>query len=282
MSVSRDFEPVRAAMMVDGRCLSYLDFGGPGRPLLALHGHFNEGRTFAELARALAPDWRVVALDQRGHGFSDPGPDYSREGYVQDAAAFLAHLGLSRVVVLGHSLGGVNAYQLAARYPSTVSALIIEDIGAEHDNDLSFCLAWPHRAPTRTALVEQLGGAARYLTDALREYPDGWGLAFRPQDMVTSVGQANGDHWKDWLATDCPALLVHGTRSDTLTSAHAKAMAARRPNTRLVELPTGHTVHESAPTAFATTVRSFLNTLPPQTTHPKPAQHGASRFGAAS
>ncbi|MEU8435621.1 alpha/beta hydrolase [Streptomyces sp. NPDC029216] len=254
-------EPVRAAMTLDGRRLSYLDFGGPGRPLLALHGHFNEGRTFTALARALAPDWRVVAPDQRGHGFSDRAADFSREGYVDDAAALLAHLGLDRVVVLGHSLGGVNAYQLAAHHPHLVSALVIEDVGAEIDSDLSFCLRWPHRAPTRTALIEQLGDSARYLTDAVREHPDGWGLAFRPQDMVTSVGRVNGDHWADWLSTDCPALLVHGTRSDTLTAGHAKEMAARRPRTRLAELATGHTVHETDPEGFATTVRTFLDTL---------------------
>ncbi|MFJ4849321.1 MULTISPECIES: alpha/beta fold hydrolase [unclassified Streptomyces] len=254
-------EPARAAFEVDGRRLSYLDFGGPGRPLLALHGHFSEARTFTALARALAPAWRVVALDQRGHGFSDRPPDFSRAGYVHDAAALLAHLGLPQVVVLGHSLGGVNAYQLAAHHPDAVGALIIEDIGVEIDDDLSFCLAWPHRAPTRAALVAQLGGSARYLTDAIREHPDGWGLAFRPQDMVASVAQVNGDHWDDWLAGDCPALLVHGTRSDTLTAEHAAAMAARRPRTRLVTLATGHTVHETDPAGFAEAVSAFLDGL---------------------
>ncbi|MDX3099053.1 alpha/beta hydrolase [Streptomyces sp. ME19-03-3] len=254
-------EAARAALMVGGRRLSYLDFGGRGRPLLALHGHFSEARTFTDLARALAPVWRVVALDQRGHGFSDRPPDFSREGYVRDAAALIAHLGLGRVVVLGHSLGGVNAYQLAARHPAVVRALIIEDVGAEIDDDLSFCLAWPHRAPTRRALVELLEGSARYLTDAIREYPDGWGLAFRPHDMVTSVDQVNGNHWDDWLATDCPALLIHGTRSDTLTLEHAEAMAVRRPNTRLVARETGHTVHETDPAGFAAVVRAFLDTL---------------------
>lgn len=279
MSISHP-EPVRAALTVDGRRLSYLDFGGPGRPLLALHGHFNEGRTFAGLARALVPHWRVVALDQRGHGFSDRGTDFSREGYVHDAAALVAHLGLGRAVVVGHSLGGVNAYQLASRHPRLVSALVIEDIGVEIDDDLSFCLAWPHRAPTRTALVEQLADSARYLTDAIREYPDGWGLAFRPQDMVTSVGQVNGNHWDDWLATDCPALLIHGTRSDTLTEEQAKAMAARRPNTRLVELATGHTVHETDPTGFATTVRAFLDTLAPEADWPTTADEATASNGA--
>ncbi|MFC7906208.1 alpha/beta fold hydrolase [Streptomyces nigra] len=212
-------DPARAALTLDGRRLSYLGSGGPGHPLLALHGHFSEGRTFAPLARALFPHWRAVAPDQRGHGFSDRGPDFSREGCIADATALLTHLGLERPVVLGHSLGGVNAYQLAARHPGLVRALVIEDIGTEIDDDLSFCPSWPHRAPTRTALTEQLGDSARY------------------------------------------PLLIHGTRSDTLTEAHAKELASRRPHTSLAQLPTGHTVHETAPDGFAATVSAFLDTL---------------------
>lgn len=254
-------EPARGAVDIKGRRLSYLDFGGAGRPLLALHGHFGEARTFAPLARELGPDWRVIALDQRGHGCSDRSTDYSRDGYLGDAVALLDHLGLDDVVVLGHSLGGVNAYQLAARYPHLVSALVIEDIGAEVRDDLSFCLAWPHRAPTRTALLEGLGEPARYLGDAIREHPDGWGLAFNPQDMVASQQRLNGDHWNDWLASDCPALLVYGTRSDVLSAEHAKNMAARRPGTRLAELPAGHTVHQTDPQGFAAAVREFLRIL---------------------
>ncbi|MGW5481788.1 alpha/beta fold hydrolase [Streptomyces sp. NPDC004008] len=254
-------EPKRAAMMVTGCRLSFLDFGGPGRPLLALHGHFGEGRTFTRLARELGDSWRVIALDQRGHGYSDRPADLSRTGYVEDAATVLEHLGIDSAVVLGHSLGGVNAYQLAARHPGLVDALIVEDIGAEVDDDLSFSLPWPHRAPTRAELLEELGPSAKYLMDAVREYPDGWGLAFDPKDMNASQQHLNGDHWDDWLASDCPALLIRGSRSRVLSAEHAKDMAARRPYTRLVELPAGHTVHETVPAAFAAAVRGFLGSL---------------------
>ncbi|MEV4329603.1 alpha/beta hydrolase [Streptomyces sp. NPDC049597] len=253
--------PSRRAFDAAGHRLSYLDFGGPGLPLLALHGHFGEARTFADLAASLAPAWRVIALDQRGHGRSHRPGDFSREAYVRDAAALLDHLGLSGVVVLGHSLGGVNAYQLAARRPELVRALVIEDIGAQVDDDLSFCLSWPHRAPTRAALIEGLGESARYLGDAIREYADGWGLAFEPKDMVLSQQRLKGDHWEDWLAADCPALLVHGARSDVLSAAHAEEMAARRPGTTLARLPAGHTVHETDPAGFAAAVREFLGGL---------------------
>ncbi|WJV47566.1 alpha/beta fold hydrolase [Streptomyces flavofungini] len=254
-------EPARHSVDIEGRQLSCLDFGGSGQPLLALHGHFADGRTFAALARALGPRWRLIAPDQRGHGWSERAAEVSRDGYVGDAVAVLEHFGLTDVVVLGHSLGGVNAYQLAARHPRLVQALVIEDIGAEVDGDLSFCLSWPHRVPTRAALIETLGDSAQYVEDAVREYPDGWGLVFEARDMVLSQELLNGDHWGDWLASVCPALLVHGRHSTVLSGRHAKDMAARRPRTQLVELATGHTVRESDSMGFAAAVRGFLDGL---------------------
>ncbi|MET7843043.1 alpha/beta hydrolase [Streptomyces sp. NPDC005356] len=142
-----------------------------------------------------------------------------------------------------------------------MGALIVEDIGAEVDDDLSFSLSWPHRAPTRAELLEELGPSASYLMDAVRECADGWGLAFDPKDMNAAQQHLNGHHWDDWLASDCPPLLVRGSRSTVLNSEHAKDMAARRPRTRLVELPAGHTVHETVPVEFAAAIGEFLSTL---------------------
>lgn len=85
------------------------------------------------------------------------------------------------------------------------------------EDDLSFCLSWPRRAPDRAALTAGLGASARYLGDAIHSYDDGWGPAFRPEDMVASQRLLRGDHWGDWLATECPALLVHGVRSGALS-----------------------------------------------------------------
>lgn len=243
--------------------LSYLDAGGSGPAVVALPGHWMEARTYAPLAAALMPDWRVVALDQRGHGFSDRASRYHREDYLGDALALCDHLGLRDPVLLGNSLGGVNAYQLAARHPERVRALIVEDIGAEVADDQSFVLAWDGVSPTREALAERVGSRlAPYLTDAFRETRDGWRLAFAPADMVASQQALNGDHWDDWLGSGCPALLVRGGASRLTRAEHLAEMAARRPRTRLVTLDAGHVVHADAPAAFAETVRGFLRKLP--------------------
>ncbi|GAA3089881.1 alpha/beta fold hydrolase [Streptosporangium carneum] len=269
-AIAQTVTPVRAELDIAGRRLSYLDFGGPGRPLLALHGHLSEGASFAAVAAELAPEWRVIAPDQRGHGESDRAADYSREGYLADVLALLDHLGLDQVAIAGHSLGGVNAYQLAARHPERVTAFVNADapvvLGLEGPNPLAFVLGLPYQAATREALVEALGQAAPYFADTLRENADGtWRLPFHPQDMVDSEDLVHGDHWADWLASACPALLVRGSEGGVIPADQAQAMIDRRPNTRLAELATDHFVYAGDPKGFAEAVREFLRSALPST-----------------
>lgn len=243
----------------DALRLSYLDWGGNGRVLIALHAHVMEALTFAPLAAALAPEWRVVALDQRGHGYSDHASSYSRNDYISDLEAFVDHLGLTNFILLGNSLGGVNAYQFAARNPTKVRGLIVEDIGAEVWDDLSFALAWEGRFATREALAERVGPRfLPYLIDSFRETTAGWTLAFEPSEIVESGRCLSGDHWPDWLATDCPALLIRGRDSRVTTQAAVEQMAWRRPNTILNVIDGGHVVHFDNPAGFADAVKKFL------------------------
>jgi len=247
----------------DDLSLSYLDMGGDGDPLIALPAHWMEARTFLPLSAALAPEWRVIALDQRGHGYSDHAPSYRRDDYLGDIAALCEHLSLRSPVLLGNSLGGVNAYQYAARRPDRVRALVVEDIGAVVADDQSFVLAWAGTFPTRDELAARIGPRLLpYLTDAFRETRDGWRLAFEPGEMVASQRELNGDHWADWLASTCPALLIRGRDSRLTRADHLEEMAARRPGTRLVALDGGHVVHADNPDAFGKLVRSFLRDLP--------------------
>lgn len=245
-----------------GLTFSYLDAGGDGRALVALHAHWMEGQTFAPLAEALAPTWRVIAPDQRGHGQSDHAPTYTRDDYLDDLSALFTHLALWEAVLLGNSLGGVNAYQFAARHPERVRALIIEDIGVEIADDTSFALTWGGLYRTREDLVQRVGPRlVPYLQDSFREAEDGWRLAFDPQDTVASQDCLNGNHWQDWLATNCPALLVRGMDSRVTSQAQLEQMALRRPNTHMKSLKGGHVVHMDNTIEFTDTVIEFLQSI---------------------
>jgi esterase len=250
----------RSKFQHDGLTLSYLDTQGGGGVVIALHAHWMEGTTFAPLAAAVAPDWRVLALDQRGHGYSDHAKSYTRDDYAGDLETLLAHLSLEEpAVLLGNSLGGVNAYQFAARHPSLVRALVIEDIGAVVGDDTSFALPWGGVYETHEALAQRVGARfVPYLEPSFRETPEGWRLAFDPRDIVASQNALNGDHWNDWLASACPALLIRGKDSRVTTQVHMEQMASRRPNTRIEVLDGGHVVHMDNPSGFAEAVKTFL------------------------
>ncbi len=260
----------RRSVTLNGRAHSVLDSGGDGPPLLALHGTFGRSDIFARLAADLAPDWRVIAPDQRGHGRSPRGGDFSRRAFVDDAAALAASLATGPVAVLGHSLGGLNAYQLAAHHPDLVRALVVVDNGAvtgppEVPTPILDVRDWPRLAPSRQALTDHLAEAgipvADYFLASAEPAPGGgWRYCFDLDDMMAVQRAGVGDWWRDWLGSSCPALLLRGEHSHLLSADHARDMVRRRTApTSLVEFPgCGHWLYEDDPVRFADTVREFL------------------------
>src|SRR5512134_3795774 len=116
----------------DGLRLHYVEWGAVTAPaIVALHGLRSFAYTWEPVALPLADRFRIVALDQRGRGLSDWDPQrrYHAREYVLDLEALVDHLGLDRFVLLGHSMGGANAFIYAARHPERVAALVIEDMG---------------------------------------------------------------------------------------------------------------------------------------------------------
>lgn len=247
----------------DGVVFSFLDAGGEGKPLLALHGHWMGASDFAEVADDLSPEWRVIALDQRGFGETDHGAAHSMPAYLSDVTALLEHLSISEPVpVLGHSFGGIVAYHLAAAHPDRVSAMIIEDIGVNiQDDSTPYVTNWSGTFRLREALEEQLGPRlSPYLQKSIRRVEDGWTLNFDPTEFLVSERATNGNHWNVWLQSRCPALVVSGSESRVCDGAELQAMAERREGTAFAQLKAGHSIHIDDRPNFVETLRQFLNT----------------------
>lgn len=256
----------RGEFQHDGLTFSYLerDGGGADGVLILLHAHWMAATDFEAVMPKLPARWRVVALDQRGHGRTEHGGRHTVEAYISDIDAFLRALAVDRpVVLLGHSFGGMVANLYAAARPQTVRGLILEDIEVARDGEMDFIRNWAGVFPTREALQAKIGERlAPYLEKSIVAGPQGWKLAFDPEEVLASERALNGDHWREWLSHSCPALVIRGARSVPVDGKVLEEMARRRPHTELVTLDAGHSVHVDAPDAFVEAVAYFLGRLP--------------------
>ncbi len=248
--------------------------------VIMLHGVTGHARTWDDEGAALAGHYRVLALDQRGHGDSDPPPDadYGVASLAGDLAAFVDALGLSTFSVVALSMGGRVAIQYAGTHPGRVSRLVVVDIGPDIAPEGRMRVGrmmagTPERFNTLDDVVAyQRANNPRY-TEALlrarvkygvRPLPDGgftWKYDRGLRDLVRSGKWSDPiDLWPAWRAITCPTLLVRGVESDILTAPLAKTMAEAQPKARLVDVAgAGHTVPGDQPETFRKLLREFLD-----------------------
>ncbi len=149
-----------AHLLRDGVALAYDEAGDGDPPLVLVHGAACNRRFWEPQVDAFAATNRVIAVDLRGHGQSDaPAQRYTMRLFSDDLAWTCAQLGVDKPVVVGHSLGGMVALDLAATYPDRVCAAVLID---------SLLCAGGDRTEVVRHLVEQLGGSEP--GPALRSY----------------------------------------------------------------------------------------------------------------
>ncbi|GGX12461.1 hypothetical protein GCM10007242_18430 [Pigmentiphaga litoralis] len=147
--------------------LHCLDYGGDGPPLLLLHSLSGNTRLFDGLiAAGLSPACRVLVPDLRGRGRSDmPLTGYSLDAGCTDILALLDHFGLDRVVLCGHSFGGLLALYLAAHHPERVSHLVMLDAAVQMHP------ATPLMTAAVAARLDQVYPSAEIYQGAMRSAP---------------------------------------------------------------------------------------------------------------
>lgn len=258
----------RLYLHVNGVRLCCVDFGGEGAPVLLLHGLAGRGNEWRETASWLTERYHVYALDQRGHGRSDKGiEDYSREAYVNDIISVIEQLNLRLLTLIGQSMGGQNAYLVAARRPDLVSALIVVEAKTSPSANVQQSIhdwlnGWPLPFPSLADARAYFGGDTLYAhtwLEMLEERADGYWPQFLIDDMVCSVAdQATQDYADEWARLQCPTLLVGGERS-FLPQEELQEMANRLPNVRYEQVPgAGHDLHLSHAPQWRQIAESFL------------------------
>jgi pimeloyl-ACP methyl ester carboxylesterase len=110
--------------------MRYLDWGGNGSPMLALHGLASSAHWYDLVAPHIKEEYRVIAPDQRGHGqTTQASSGYDWQSLASDIVELMDQLEIAEAAVLGHSWGGNVAVNLAARFPHRANALVMIDGG---------------------------------------------------------------------------------------------------------------------------------------------------------
>ena len=124
------FRPTEAWVELGDINMRYLDWGGDGPPVMALHGLASSAHWYDIVAPLLRNEFRIVAPDQRGHGQTTQAPSgYDWATLSKDVSGLMDHLGIPQAAVLGHSWGGHVASGLAAYSPERVSRVVMIDGG---------------------------------------------------------------------------------------------------------------------------------------------------------
>jgi len=125
-------EPRMIKVKGDGVSINLAIWEGTGKPILCVHGITANCRCWDGLADALAPDYRMIAMDLRGRGQSQkPSEGYSLDYHLKDINCLLDDLDINRTVIMGHSLGAFVGLVFAAEYPDRVDRLILVDGGGD-------------------------------------------------------------------------------------------------------------------------------------------------------
>lgn len=220
LAMSSDSSPVPEVAHVNGIDLAYARFGGgPGTPLVLLHGGYGDYDMFGANRDALAAGRQVIGVDLQSHGRSPAAHRPMRfETMADDIAALVGALGLARVAVMGFSLGGGVALRTAIQHPDLVERLVLVSTPFSH-------YGW------HTEMSAAMDGMGPHLVEPMKNTPFyGRYLEIAPNgdDWATLVTQLTDlikrDY--DWSAEvarlQMPVMLVAGD-ADGLPPSHAVA-----------------------------------------------------------
>ena len=238
-----------------------------GIPVILLHGYTDSWFSFSQIMPLLDQKYRVYALDQRGHGESDrPVGGYAMQQFAADVVAFMDAKNIKQATIVGHSMGSLVGQHLAAQAPERVKRLVLVATATTvHTNEL----------------VQQLQREINALKDPIPEkfvYDFQISTAFQPlsNDFFKTVLKESlrlpAHVWQQVMAEmmspdvavelkkiKTPTLILWGDK-DFFPRSEQDALVSALPNAVLkVYKDTGHALHWERPEAFATDLKTFIN-----------------------
>lgn len=241
-----------------------------GEPLIILHGLFGNHANWSPHAGALADKYRVHAFDMRNHGASPWGDSHTYADLAGDLIDTLDALDLPRVHVIGHSMGGKAAMQLAFRAPERIARLILVDIAPVTYPDERFA-PLEGMSAIDTGTLRSRAEADRILAGHVDSKPvrdflltnlqrvDG-GYAWRCNlEVIAEFYSSIRGRPEPMGRFEGPTLVIRGGESDYVLNEYERPIRNAFPAARVETVPgTGHWVHSEKPAEVLALVRDFL------------------------
>lgn len=238
MTLNAGASSVRRRLRVNGIELSYLVDGvETGQPVVLVHGGSLDAGSWSTVIESLRDEYLTCAFDLRGHGSSDRPGDYGFELLAADVSGVVRELGLSDVILVGHSLGAGAAMLAAQRRPEWLAALVLEEP----------TVLRPGR--TRPEPGPDPGPA-----------PAGYDRAGFMATLVPQYYDPAPAWWDDLAVIDVPTLYLVG-RTDHDQTKDDRAAAELIPDCRYVTVPVGHHIHRDAGDEYLKHLRRLLRVV---------------------
>lgn len=242
------------------------DQGGDGVPLVLVHGLMGRGSTWSHHLRWLRRLGRVHTYDapwHRGREVSDTQP-ISTERFVADLGAAVQALP-APAVLIGHSMGGLHSWCLAAERPELVAAVVVEDMAPDFRGRTTgpwepWLQALPVEFGSESQIFDTFGPVAgRYFLEAFDRTPAGWRLHGHTSRWVEIAAQwGTRDYWRQWRALQVPTLLIEAGDSVTPAGQMTRMHQVAHRSTYVRVAGAGHLVHDEQALAYRAAVEAFL------------------------
>ncbi len=240
--------------------------GGEGDPLVLVHGLMGRGSTWSRQLPWLTRLGAVYTYDapwHRGRDVADPHP-ISTERFVADLSDAVSVFE-QPVVLIGHSMGALHSWCLAAERPGLVSALVVEDMAPDFRGRTTgpwepWLRSLPDEFVSAERVLAEFGEVAgRYFLEAFDRTDTGWRLHGRTSRWIEIAAEwGTRDYWDQWRDSRVPALLIEAEESVT-PPGQMRQMHESAQRTAYLKIPkTGHLVHDEAPQYYRAAVESFL------------------------
>lgn len=226
---------MRATANVNGQLVSYVDHGGAGPAVLLLHSYLMDADMFAPQVASFGDAFRLIAMDERGHGGTPADQPFTYWDVAEDALGLLDELGVSRCAVVGTSQGGFIGLRMALLAPDRVTALaLLGTSGAPEDPAVAAgyrqaAAAWREHGATQELL--DLNAAICLGQYDATEWQAKWRLLSgdHVDRVLTPLVERDGvlDRASE---IRCPALVLHGSADVAYSVDRAQELAGALPN----------------------------------------------------